>query len=354
MPTFFDRPENAMFQCRYAGPANGPQYEQWREEFGRRWLSADFEPADGGDICSEFSGTEHSFLGLCAMRGTPLHALRRDDVPERTRDCLYLIVASATHIHTRQRGRSNDLGLGEMALMSAGEPARVTQINRGSRWSIRLPRKLLNEVCRDFDAKIALPVTASRELTELLLHQVETAHRFGPRLGAEANHAMAQHILDLAVLCLGTDKDSAHAATQRGLAAARLDAIKADVLRRLAAPELCLDWLAARHRLSARYVQLLFERGGTSFTGFVLEQRLREAYRLLREPTQRWRKVSDIASAAGFHDLSYFNRAFKARYGATPREIRGSRIAADHDHAPSADDGGDRALALCPGVSLAP
>src|SRR5262249_5331709 len=216
-----------------------------------------------------------------------LQAIRRDDVPERSRDCLYLIVASATPIHTRQRGRANDLNLGEMALMSAGEPARVTQVNRGSRWSIRIPRKLLNEVSRDFDAKTALPAAgASRELTKLLLHQVETAHRFGPRLGAEANHAMAQHILDLAVLCLGTDKDSAHAATQRGLAAARLDAIKADVLRRLAAPELCLDWLAERHRLSARYVQLLFERGGTSFTGFVLEHRLREAYRLLRRPSQ--------------------------------------------------------------------
>lgn len=335
-----------MFQCRYAGPACGPRYEQWREEFGRRWLAADFEPAEGDYICNEFSGTEHSFLGVCTMRGTPLHVTRRDDVPERTRDCLYLIVASATPIRTRQRGRSNDLDLGQMALMSAGEPAGVTQITKGSRWSIRIPRQLLHEVCRDFDAKIALPVPASRELTKLLLHQVETAHRFGPRLGAEANHAMAQHILDLAVLCLGTDEASTHAAAQRGLAAARFDAIKADVLRRLATPELSLDWLAARHRLSARYVQVLFARGGTSFTSFVLEQRLREAHRLLREPSQRWRKVSDIAAAAGFCDLSYFNRAFKARHGITPREARAGSRAAEADEGQAPPPG--------PGVAPAP
>src|SRR5262245_36166966 len=121
-------PELAMFQCRYAGPACGPRYDQWREEFGRRWLAADFEPAEGDYICNEFSGTEHSFLGVCTMRGTPLHVTRRDDVPERTRDGPHLIVASATPIRTRQRGRSKDLDLGKMALMSAGEPAGVTQI----------------------------------------------------------------------------------------------------------------------------------------------------------------------------------------------------------------------------------
>ena len=111
-------------------------------------------------------------------------------------------------------------------------------------------------------------------------------------------------------------------AEQRGLAAARFDAIKADILRELATPALCLDRLASRHRVSGRYIQHLFERAGTSFTSFVLEQRLLLAYRLLRDPTHAWRKVSDIAASAGFVDISYFNRSFKVRYGTTPREVR--------------------------------
>ena len=32
--------------------------------------------------------------------------------------------------------------------------------------------------------------------------------------------------------------------------------------------------------------------------------------------------VGAIAYDVGFGDLSYFNRCFKRRYGATPREIR--------------------------------
>jgi AraC-like DNA-binding protein len=35
--------------------------------------------------------------------------------------------------------------------------------------------------------------------------------------------------------------------------------------------------------------------------------------------------VSAIAFAAGFSDLSYFNRCFRRRYGASPTELRGTR-----------------------------
>ena len=94
------------------------------------------------------------------------------------------------------------------------------------------------------------------------------------------------------------------------------------------APALCLERLASRHHVSARYIQHLFERAGTSFTSFVLEQRLALAYRLLRDPTHAWRKVSDIAMSAGFVDISYFNRSFKARYAVTPRDIRATMPAA--------------------------
>ena len=83
-----------------------------------------------------------------------------------------------------------------------------------------------------------------------------------------------------------------------------------------------LAQVARNHGLSIRYVQHLFELCGTSFTSFVLEHRLLLAHRLLREPKSRWRKVSDIASAAGFSDISYFNRAFRARFDARPTDVR--------------------------------
>ena len=65
-----------------------------------------------------------------------------------------------------------------------------------------------------------------------------------------------------------------------------------------------------------------FADAGTTFTEFLRQQRLARAYRLLGDPAQKDRNVADLAYAAGFSDLSHFNRAFRRRYGVTPREIR--------------------------------
>lgn len=311
-----------MIRYRYTGQPNGARYEMWREEFARRWLSVDFEPIECDRIATEQSYTEHSFLGLCLMSGDPVRILRRNDLINTARGHLYLLHASGSKLHVAQRGRSIELLPGQMALVSSDEPASVAQLSSGRRWSIRIPRKFLIDTFRNVDDMIARPIDGHSEIGELLLSQIETAHRYGPRLDAAANYAIAQHLLDLVALALGAAGDAAHLARHRGLAAARFDAIKSDILRRLGAFDLRLADIAADHRVSARYVQYLFDQAGTSFTAYVLEQRLQLAHRLLREPKEPRRKISDIATSAGFSDISYFNRAFKARYQMTPTEIR--------------------------------
>ncbi len=74
--------------------------------------------------------------------------------------------------------------------------------------------------------------------------------------------------------------------------------------------------------VTPRYVHLLLEDTGKSFTHHVLERRLERAAALLRDPRWRYRKIADIAAEAGFTDLSYFNRAFRRRFGATPSAMR--------------------------------
>src|SRR5262245_24516024 len=174
------------------------------------------------------------------------------------------------------------------------------------------------------DDRIGRPVATHRPLRRLLMHQVKVAQCMTHSLGPSETFALAQHIIDLAALCIGANQDAEHIAARRGLASARLDAIKADVLRQVTDCSIRLSEVADRHHLSERYVQQLFELAGTSFSSFVLEQRLLLAWKLLRDPTQRWRKISDIATASGFSDISYFNRAFRTRFDATPSDIRAS------------------------------
>ena len=58
---------------------------------------------------------------------------------------------------------------------------------------------------------------------------------------------------------------------------------------------------------------------GQSFIAFLNEYRLNTAAEALRTTDET---VLTIASRCGFENLSYFNRAFKAHFGMTPREYR--------------------------------
>lgn len=104
-----------------------------------------------------------------------------------------------------------------------------------------------------------------------------------------------------------------------------LVAIKADIEIRLAQRDLSLRELAVSHGVAVRVLQKLFETEGCTFSEYLLERRLERARQLLHNATFAARSVSSIAFDVGFGDLSYFNRTFKKRFGATPRDVR-SRI----------------------------
>jgi AraC-like DNA-binding protein len=141
-------------------------------------------------------------------------------------------------------------------------------------------------------------------------------------LDAVAQQTAAQHLIDLIGLLVRPDTDRSELLGQRGYSAARVDVLKSETLKNLTRSDLTVDMIAHANGLSTRQAQRLFARSGMTFTEFVLEQRLSLAHRLLIDPQNRHPKVSDVAYAAGFSDLSYFNRAFRSRFGITPSDMR--------------------------------
>ena len=90
----------------------------------------------------------------------------------------------------------------------------------------------------------------------------------------------------------------------------------------LANPDLTPRTVAEALGLSVRYLQLLFQAEQTSVFRWILERRLDLAARLLTDPRQLSRSITNIAFAAGFKDSAHFSRVFKDRYGLGPRGYR--------------------------------
>ncbi len=142
---------------------------------------------------------------------------------------------------------------------------------------------------------------------------------------SELQQAAVAHIYDLAAVALGPAADGVDLARKRGVRAARLETIKAEIIAHLDEGNLSAAMVADNQQMSLRYLQKLFESDGTSFSEFVLDQRLAKAYRMLTNRLHFHRAISNVAYDVGFNDLSYFNRAFRRRYGFTPSEARHGR-----------------------------
>ncbi|RXF73096.1 helix-turn-helix domain-containing protein [Hansschlegelia zhihuaiae] len=89
-------------------------------------------------------------------------------------------------------------------------------------------------------------------------------------------------------------------------------------------PGLTPQRAAERLGVSTRHLHKLFARSGTTFGGYVTSERL-ERVRCELMSMSRRAPISELAFRWGFSDLSTFNRAFKRRFGVSPRTLRGSR-----------------------------
>ncbi|WP_025033694.1 AraC family transcriptional regulator [Bradyrhizobium sp. DOA9] len=305
-------------QLSFSGDPTGPAYEGWREQFCRQVMGTDFVPIGDGPVHRTIRPAILPRVRLSASHGTPMSF-----VSMGTNDELVVVMSPNSALSGAMGRRPLEVAAGDITI---GDPsikgACITQIAHGNFQTALLPRKALLRACPNAEDLIARAIPGASPITSMFLRYYDLAHAHADKLAPAELDAVSQHLFDLAVLMIGARGDVAEEARLRGLAAARFEAIKADILAQLDSAALSLSDLAATHRISARTIQLLFEKAGITFSGFVLEQRLVRAERLLRNPSLRSRKIIEIAHLAGFHDVSYFHRAFRRRFGATPDDVR--------------------------------
>lgn len=188
-----------------------------------------------------------------------------------------------------------------------------------------------------FSAAAGFRGTRTRQSLRLLTSYLSTADEGLTFANPELRHLFVMRVYDLMALTFGATSDAAELAQNRGLRAARLSSIKSEIDARLGEGTLTVNGVAAAHGVTPRYVQLLFEREGTTFSEYLLAQRLIRTHRMLASPRFACRTIGTIAFEVGFNDLSYFNRSFRRRFGATPSDVRanlaGGARPATHDPA---------------------
>ena len=237
-------------------------------------------------------------------------------------DLLVLLIRQDGTSSVSQRGRDVSLRKGDGVAFLGAEPASAA-VSEVECLSLVTSRTALAPLVGNDVAGKAMRVIPSHcEALRLVTNYAGILRQGSAPMTPELRHLVSIHIHDLIAMALGATRDGLAIAESRGLRAARLRAIKTDILADLGNPRLTVGTVALRQGVTPRYVHMIFEPEGVTFSGFVLAMRLARTYRMLTDPRFRLMNISAIAFAAGFGDLSYFNHTFRRRFDATPSDVR--------------------------------
>jgi len=290
-------------------------------EHGVTWVS--FKPMSGRACGIDFTLRKFPDLGLLSgtVQGVRHEHARRDSGDGDDDFSFHINVSGDSQVAGLHR--ETMLRDGDAMLLSYSVSRTISRPEPVDHRVIRLPRAALSPLVRNIDDAVLVTIPRDTGMLRLLKGYVDAV--FGDPALAMPNmrRVVIAQLCDLVAVTLGATRDAAAMAEGRGVRAARLRAIKNDIEAHLAHHDLSPGRVAKRQRMSDSYIRKLFASEGTSFSEYVLTRRLVRACRMLTD--RRWAGVgiASIAYDAGFGDLSYFNRAFKRCYGATPSEVRG-------------------------------
>lgn len=259
-------------------------------------------------------------FALASGVSSAMDCLRTPELIESNDLILTVALTGGCTLHIR--GEEIPIGGGFAALTRTVDVCMSKIRSTSNLVNFRFPFDKIAPLVTDLDAAAMRPLPVDNEALRLLMHYGTMLKSEDMGAAPEVQRLISAHMHDLAALAIGATKDAAVVARGRGIPAARLRAIKADIAKNLTDRGLSIEIVALRHGITPRYVSMLFDGDATTFSEFVLMQRLNRAHRMLGDLRFADRTVSSIAYEAGFGDLSYFNRAFRRHYGATPSDIR--------------------------------
>jgi len=221
-----------------------------------------------------------------------------------------------------QIGREYRLARGEAALMSMSEPFTMTGGESNVWSSLFVPSDVLKAAFGTIDDKMAMPIASNTEALKLLASYLRLIESSDQPVSADLTAHFTTTVVDLLGLVVGAKGEAAGLAGMRGLKAARLKAILAQINRNFDNPSISAQGIARVLGLSASYVHRLVQESGVSFLGRIFELRLQQARKILSDRRSDGMRISDVAMMSGFGDVSYFNRCFRRRFGCSPGKLR--------------------------------
>ncbi|WP_454338162.1 AraC-like ligand-binding domain-containing protein [Streptomyces glaucescens] len=300
--------------------AGAERADVWERSVRRRLAGVDVTPRPSPAFTGNLSVHDLGYLRILSLEADAVRLSRTARlVAAAPHDHIILAVQMAGTSALRQDGRDAVLRPGDLAVCDLRRPFSFEQRRRFNLHMLRVPERALGRSGSRVHRLTGRAVPARGGVAALLLPFVSSLVARAGRTSAPIADQLAGTFADL----LATLVDEHTLGSRPETPTARQDLVRRVrdyVDANLRDPDLSPARIAAAHRISVRYLHLLFEDQETTVHKLVLRRRVEEcAGEIARRGTAPM-SLSAVARAWGFQNVAQFSRSFKAVHGCSFRD----------------------------------
>jgi AraC-like DNA-binding protein len=296
-----------------SGPSAADPFGRWGDDLAQAFVRLEPQRIVDGPFVGRIAKAPSGPIAVSRVDASAHRVARLGEHAARASDNTVFVNLQIAGIGlTSQHGRDMRTRPFDLVVADTRSPFQILHRDAFSLYCLAMPRdrvpsSLLRAGCLPLSAR-----EAGRQLARMLATYASLL--LDRHASAAERGVYGRHIVDLVEICGRRVPDWMAAGHEESTPLPLLlDFLRQNFRDR----DLSAAAASRTFGISERYVHKLFARTGKSFSEQLGELRLDECARRLGSGAPR-ASIIDIALDAGFSDISYFNRRFKARFGEPP------------------------------------
>jgi len=306
-----------------------PSFEAWRQEFAARLARVELTQLHADqNFHLNLLGLALPSVSITQYSGENFSLQRTRQLLKDDQDHFHFTIALAGQFNVMHANSQRAFTPRQAFVYVSNNECRCIAQKNMAALNVSLSRDVARSISPHFERLSRNDFSIGSPMLPILQAYLQSLLGLPEAMPEATRHLADQQCRELLAHLLHPASDLAHAPAFAGIKAARLQAVLKMLAAKFDNPDLSAKLVGEKLGVSARYVQQLMEGTGCTFSSYVLELRLERAWRRLADPLQAHKNISDICYAVGFSSLPYFNRAFRAYFGCTPKDARQHRAKA--------------------------
>lgn len=295
-----------------------------RGEYWRHAISRTFVPLEstfsGDDRHGVIRSGDWGDLRLSEVSCSAQDVLRcRRGADNHPDNAMLLSFVSQGKTSVIQAGSHASLGQGEFGLYDTRFPYELHLHGETRQHVVQIPIEHLRLKLGKTEHFVAYSFGKKHSLTPFLHMLLNNLMAQPEDIASRHTSVLYRQLLEIITVIVS---DECRAKTSSRSSAGLLLQIKIMIDQQLSDTTLSVSRIADSFRISTRYLSMLMKNDGTTFSRYVLTQRLNKASLALQSPLYSDAPISQIAWRFGFNDMAYFSRIFREKFSCSPTEYR--------------------------------